>query len=55
MLSTRMGKAVAIVVFGAAVLMVPTTAQAATTEVPQGAAAAPTTQAGAQKTDMGWQ
>ncbi|MGZ9932438.1 hypothetical protein ACXNSR_21495 [Streptomyces sp. NC-S4] len=54
MLSTRMGKAVAIVVFGAAVLMAPATAQAATTEVPQGAAV-PTTQADGQKTDMGWQ
>ncbi|GGS18642.1 hypothetical protein [Streptomyces nojiriensis] len=54
MLSTRMGKAVAIAVLGAAVLMAPATAQAATTEVPQGAAA-PTTQADAQKTDMGWQ
>lgn len=54
MLSTRMGKAVAIVVFGAAVLMAPATAQAATTEAPQGATA-PTTAADAQKTDMGWQ
>ncbi|MGW3322457.1 hypothetical protein [Streptomyces virginiae] len=54
MLSTRMGKAVAIVVLGTAVLMAPAVAQADTTEAPQGAAA-PTTQVDGQKTDMGWQ
>ncbi|MER7822098.1 hypothetical protein BCL76_103112 [Streptomyces sp. CG 926] len=54
MLSTRMGKAVTIVVLGTAVLMAPAVAQADTTEAPQGAAA-PTTQVDAQKTDMGWQ
>ncbi|MFB6820333.1 hypothetical protein ACFCXA_01920 [Streptomyces virginiae] len=53
MLSTRMGKAVAIVVLGTAVLMAPAVAQADTTEAPR--AATPTTQADGQKTDMGWQ
>ncbi|MGW7330507.1 hypothetical protein ACWGIU_18310 [Streptomyces sp. NPDC054840] len=54
MLSTRMGKAVVLVVLGTAVLMAPATAQADATGAPQGAAA-PAAQADAEKTDMGWQ